>query len=393
MKRTVKDLVGLKGKVVLLRVDFNVPIDENGKILDTTRIVNALPTIKYLSKEGARVVLLSHLDRPKGFELRKSLWPIALLLMKRLDCNVDFCNKTIGDEVKERISHLKDGNVLLLENTRFYEGETKCDMEFAKELASLGDIFVNDAFGVAHRENASNYGIARILPNAIGLLMEKEITELGQAMENPKKPFVAVLGGSKVETKVKILNKFVDQADVILIGGAMAYTFLYAMGLPIGESIYYPDSVSTAKEILARAKKLGKTLLLPVDHVCIRKTDKKEKVMTTSEMIDDMVGYDIGPKTIALYKKEIMKAGQIIWNGPMGMYEDARFKNGTYQIAKAISETKGYTIVGGGDSVAAVNSFNLGKKIDYISTGGGATLKFLEDGTLPCIEVIQEKIK
>lgn len=393
MKRTVKDLAGLKGKVVLLRVDFNVPIDENGRILDTTRIINALPTIKYLIKEGARVVLLSHLDRPKGFELRKSLWPIALLLMRKLPCNVDFCNKTIGDEVKERIKHLKDGNVLLLENTRFYEGETKCDMNFAKELASLGNIFVNDAFGVAHRENASNYGIARILPNAIGLLMEKEITELGQAMENPKKPFVAVLGGAKVETKVKILNKFIDQADVILIGGAMAYTFLYAMGLPIGESIYFKDSVETAKEILARAKKLGKTLLLPVDHVCVRKTDKKQKVLTTNEMVDDMVGYDIGPKTIALYKKEIMKAGQIIWNGPMGMYEDPRFKNGTYQIAKAITETKGYTIVGGGDSVAAVNSFKLGKKIDYISTGGGATLKFLEDGTLPCIDVIQEKIK
>ena len=393
MKRTVKDLVGLKGKVVLLRDDFNVPIDENGKILDSTRIINALPTIKYLSEQGAKIVILSHLDRPKGFELRKSLWPISLFLMRELNCNVDFCNKTIGDEVKEKIKHLKNGNVLLLENTRFYEGETKCDMEFAKEIASLGSIFVNDAFGVAHRENASNYGVARILPNAIGLLMEKEITELSNSMDNPKKPFVAVLGGAKVETKVKILNKFIDKADIILIGGAMAYTFLFAMGISIGESIFYPDSVSIAKEILTKAKKNGKTLLLPVDHVCVHKTDKKEKKIIVDNMIDDMVGYDIGPKTIEIFKNEIEKAGQVFWNGPMGMYENKKFKKGTFEIAKAIAETKGYTVVGGGDSVAALNSFNLDKKIDYISTGGGATLKFLEDGTLPCIEVIQEKIK
>lgn len=393
MKRTVKDLVGLKGKVVLLRDDFNVPIDENGKILDSTRIINALPTIKYLSEQGAKIVILSHLDRPKGFELRKSLWPISLFLMRELNCNVDFCNKTIGDEVKEKIKHLKNGNVLLLENTRFYEGETKCDMEFAKEIASLGSIFVNDAFGVAHRENASNYGVARILPNAIGLLMEKEITELSNSMDNPKKPFVAVLGGAKVETKVKILNKFIDKADIILIGGAMAYTFLFAMGISIGESIFYPDSVSIAKEILTKAKKNGKTLLLPVDHVCVHKTDKKEKKIIVDSMIDDMVGYDIGPKTIEIFKNEIEKAGQVFWNGPMGMYENKKFKKGTFEIAKAIAETKGYTVVGGGDSVAALNSFNLDKKIDYISTGGGATLKFLEDGTLPCIEVIQEKIK
>ena len=393
MKRTVKDLVGLKGKVVLLRDDFNVPIDENGKILDSTRIINALPTIKYLSEQGATIVILSHLDRPKGFELRKALWPVSLLLMRELNCNVDFCNKTIGDEVKEKIKHLKNGNVLLLENTRFYEGETKCDMEFAKEIASLGSIFVNDAFGVAHRENASNYGVARILPNAIGLLMEKEIIELSNSMDNPKKPFVAVLGGAKVETKVKILNKFIDKADIILIGGAMAYTFLFAMGISIGESIFYPDSVSIAKEILTKAKKNGKTLLLPVDHVCVHKTDKKEKKIIVDNMIDDMVGYDIGPKTIEIFKNEIEKAGQVFWNGPMGMYENKKFKKGTFEIAKAIAETKGYTVVGGGDSVAALNSFNLDKKIDYISTGGGATLKFLEDGTLPCIEVIQEKIK
>lgn len=393
MKRTVKDLVGLKGKVVLVRVDFNVPIDENGKILDTTRIIQALPTIKYLINEKAKVVLLSHLDRPKGFELRKSLWPIALMLMRKLKCNVEFCNTVIGDEAKERIAHLKEGDVLLLENVRFYEGETSCDMNFAKEIASMGDIFVNDAFGVAHRENASNFGIARILPNALGLLMEKEITELSRVMEEPKKPFVAVLGGAKVETKVNILHKFIEKADVILIGGAMAYTFLMAMGTPIGESIYYKESLDVAIEILAHAKQEGKLLLLPVDHVCVRNTDKKKRVLTVKGLVDDMVGYDIGPKTVKLYAKEIAKAGQVFWNGPMGMYEDKRFRSGTEGIAKAIADCKGWTIVGGGDSVAAVNSFNLGKKMNYISTGGGATLKFLEKGTLPCIEVIQEKIR
>ena len=391
MKRTVKDLV-VKGKVVLVRVDFNAPIDENGKILDNTRIVNALPTIKYLINEGAKIVLLSHLGRPKGYELRKSLWPIALYLMRKLKHNVVFSNSVIGDEVKEKIKNMKNGDVLLLENVRFHEEETACDMEFAKELASLGSLFVNDAFGVAHRENASNFGIARILPNAIGLLMEKEVTVLGEAMENPKTPFVAVLGGSKVETKVKILNKFIDRADVILIGGAMAYTFLFAMGVPIGESLVYMESVPIAKEILARAKKEGKKLLLPIDHVCTRKSDKKQRPIKVDEMTEDMVGFDIGPKTVKLYAQEIAKAGQVIWNGPMGMYENPKFKNGTLGVAKAISKTKGYTIVGGGDSVAAVNSFGLGSKMNYISTGGGATLKFLEKGTLPCVEVIQEKI-
>lgn len=392
MKRTVKDLVGLKDKVVLLRVDFNVPLDDSGKILDDTRIINALPTIEYLIKQEAKVVILSHLGRPKGFNVRMSLWPIALVLMRKLPCNVSFCYNVIGAEAKDRVANLKGGNVLVLGNTRFYQEETECDMKFAKEIASMGSVFVNDAFGVAHRENASNFGLARILPNAIGLLMEKEMTVLSQAMEEPKKPFVAVLGGAKVQTKVKILNKFIEKADVILIGGAMAYTFLAAMGQPIGESIYYPDSINVAKEILAKAKQEGKTILLPVDHVCTHKSDKKNRKYVVDKMIGDMVGYDIGDKTIKLYADEIAKAGQIFWNGPMGLYEQKAFEKGTLEIAKAIGNAKGYSIVGGGDTVAAVNHFRLGDKMNYISTGGGATLKFLEEGTLPCIEVIQEKI-
>ena len=312
--------------------------------------------------------------------------------MRKLPCNVSFFYNVIGAEAKDRVANLKGGNVLVLGNTRFYKEETECDMKFAKEIASMGSVFVNDAFGVAHRENASNFGLARILPNAIGLLMEKEMTVLSQAMEEPKKPFVAVLGGAKVQTKVKILNKFIEKADVILIGGAMAYTFLVAMGQPIGESIYYPDSINVAKEILAKAKQEGKTILLPVDHVCTHKSDKKNRKYVVDKMTGDMVGYDIGDKTIKLYADEIAKAGQIFWNGPMGLYEQKAFEKGTLEVAKAIGNAKGYSIVGGGDTVAAVNHFRLGDKMNYISTGGGATLKFLEEGTLPCIEVIQEKI-
>ncbi len=392
MKRTIKDLAELKGKVVLCRVDFNVPIDETGRILDATRIINALPTLNYLSGQGAKVVVLSHLDRPKGYDIRKSLWPIAVLLMNKIKANVTFCNSVIGQEVKNRIDAMKDGDVMLLENVRFYQGESECDMNFAKEIAALGQIFVNDAFGVAHRENASNYGVARLLPNAIGILMEKEINALSSFMEEPKKPFVAVLGGAKVETKIDILNRFVDKADTIIIGGAMAYTFLAAKGESVGTSIVQKNSIQTAEQILARAESEGKKILLPIDHVCVRDSDRAKRCLVTSRMTGDMKGFDIGPKTIKLYSQAIQQAGQIFWNGPMGLYEDGRFKNGTLKIAKAIANAKGYSLVGGGDTVAAINSFGLGKKMNYISTGGGATMKFLEEGSLPAIDVIQEKI-
>ena len=392
MKRTIKDLAELKGKVVLCRMDFNVPIDEAGRILDATRIINALPTLNYLSGQGAKVVVLSHLDRPKGYDIRKSLWPIAVLLMNKIKANVTFCNSVIGQEVKNRIDAMKDGDVMLLENVRFYQGESECDMNFAKEIAALGQIFVNDAFGVAHRENASNYGVARLLPNAIGILMEKEINALTSFMEEPKKPFVAVLGGAKVETKIDILNRFVDKADTIIIGGAMAYTFLAAKGESVGTSIVQKNSIQTAEQILARAESEGKKILLPIDHVCVRDSDRAKRCLVTSRMTGDMKGFDIGPKTIKLYSQAIQQAGQIFWNGPMGLYEDGRFKNGTLKIAKAIANAKGYSLVGGGDTVAAINSFGLGKKMNYISTGGGATMKFLEEGSLPAIDVIQEKI-
>lgn len=390
MKRTIKDLVNLKGKVVLLRVDFNVPIDEGGKILDTTRIDNELPTIEYLTKQKAKVVILSHLGRPEGYDVRKSLWPISIILSRKLDCNVSFCNYCIGDEVKERIKMLPEGDVLLLENVRFYKQEEECDMKFAREIASMGDIFVDDAFGVAHRKHASNFGVARILPNAIGFLMEKEINALNQILENPKRPFVAVLGGAKVSTKTKILEKFIEKADTILIGGAMAYTFLKAIGIDVGQSIVNAESIPVAQNILKIAQEAGKKILLPIDHVAMHARSKN--IVVTSKMAGDLVGFDIGPKTIELYKKELVNAGEIFWNGPMGMFENKAFREGTESIANIIAHSKAYTSVGGGDTVATVNLLGLANKFDYISTGGGATLKYLEEGSLPAIDVIQEKI-
>lgn len=393
MKRTVKDLVNLEGKVVLLRVDFNVPMDDGGKILDSTRIMQSLPTIKYLIEQKAKVVILSHLGRPNGFEIRKSLWPIALILMRLLPTTVFFSNKVIGKEVEEQIKSMDNGDVLLLENVRFYKEETECDMNFAKKIAAMGDIFVNDAFGVAHREHATTYGLARLMPNAIGLLMEKEIAALSSAVEKPKKPFVVVIGGAKVSGKIKLILKLLRSSDVMLIGGAMAYTFLVASGYSVGKSFVDDANVDYARDVLTIAKSLGKRLVLPVDHVCLKDGSKKRKPFVSEELVDDMIAYDIGPKTIKLFSEEIKKAKQVLWNGPLGKYEDARFSEGTNAIAKAIANSGAYSIVGGGDSVGAVKKAGLENKFDLISTGGGATLKYIEQGSLPCVDVIQEKIK
>lgn len=393
MKRSVKDLVNLKGKVVLLRADFNVPLDGAGRIMDLNRVNESIPTIKYLIGQGAKVVILSHLGRPKGYEIRSSLWQISLILMKRLNTKVYFSNKVIGPEVKERIRSMKNGDVLLLENVRFYEEETACDMKFAREIASYGDLYVNDAFGCSHRKHASTYGLARVLPNAVGLLVEKETMVLTDAMENPKRPFVAIIGGCKVPDKIKILKKFVDVADTILIGGAMAYTFMLAKGISVGESLTYLDSVQVASDILQYAKSKGKKIVLPIDHVAVHKNAARKRKFVTDTMVEDMMGMDIGPKTIKLFGEEIAKAGQIIWNGPMGLYEEDKFKDGTIKIAEAVSNSKAYSIVGGGDSVSAIKLAKCENKINFLSTGGGATLKFIEDGSLCCIDVIQEKIR
>ena len=310
MKRTVKDLVNLEGKVVLVRCDFNVPIDDGGKILDNSRIIKSLPTIDYLVEQKAKVVLLSHLDRPNGFEIRKSLWPIALILKQKISAPVYFINKVVGNEVKEQIKHMENGSILLLENVRFYKEEVDCDMNFAKEIASLGDVFVNDAFGVAHRQHATTYALARLMPNAIGFLMEKEISALSKVVKNPERPFVVVIGGAKVSSKIKFILKLMDVADTLIIGGAMAYTFLVASGIAVGQSLVDDDSVDFARDLLNIAYIKGKKILLPIDHVCIKESAKRKKAFVTNQLSDDMVAYDIGPKTIKLFTDELIWKAQ-----------------------------------------------------------------------------------
>ena len=391
MKRTIKDLVGLKGKKVLVRVDFNVPIDENGRISDTTRIDLSLPTINYLVKQQAKVILISHLGRPKGYEIHKSLWPIAMYLSQELPCPVSFCTGLFNDEAKYRVNHLKEGSVLLLENTRFYEGEESCDMAFSKELADLADLYVNDAFATAHRKNASTFGVARILPNAIGLLMEKEISNLDKILNDPQQPFVAVIGGAKVSSKLEILHSLIEKADSIIIGGAMAYTFMKALGEETGESLVEDDMLDQANAIMQKAEDLGKRILLPIDHICTEGSNKKTAVRVR-EMKSSMVGYDIGPETVKAYAKEIAHAKTIFWNGPMGKFEDEMFSNGTKGVAVAIAQSKATSVVGGGDTVSAINQFEIGQYFSFVSTGGGATMEYIQQGSLPCIDVIQEKI-
>lgn len=392
MKRSIRDLVDLEGKRVLLRADFNVPMDKVGRILDKTRIEAAIPTIKYLVDKGAKVIICSHLGRPKGFDINLSLWPISLMLLKYFPGKVQFSQKTVGDVVRQHIDSMTNGSVLLLENTRFHEEEEKNDPAFAKELASFADIYVNDAFGVCHRKHASTYGVARLLPNAIGFLIETELRVIEQAMQDSRRPFVAIFGGFKVEDKINVLNNLLEHADTILIGGAMAYPFLVANWESVGRSPASTECVKRATEILQEAKDKGKEIILPIDHVAIRYDDRKEKPFVTEKLDEDMIGCDIGPKTVDLFGKYIASAKEVIWNGPLGKYEDPKFREGTFKIADKIAKSSCFSIVGGGDSVSAVNKSGKSKMINHLSTGGGATIKLLEGHSLPCIDVIQEKI-
>lgn len=384
MKRTIRDLKNLKDKRVLLRCDFNVPLDKYGDILDDTRIFESLPTIKYLNEQNCKLILCSHLGRPKGYDKYLSLFPVAVYLMKRFPNKVKFCPKASGKEVTNAVKNLKSGEILLLENLRFDPREEQNDPTFVKELASLADVYVDDAFGVAHRKHASNYGVALKLPNAVGFLIEKELNVFTKAFENPARPFVAIFGGAKVKDKLTLINNVIGKADTILIGGGMAYTFLLAKGVNIGKSIVDLDLVDDAKAILERAEKEGTKILLPIDHVAL----EGNKIRKVYLMDQDMMGLDIGNDTIKLFKKEIKTAGQILWNGPVGKYEDPRFKKGTYKIAKAVAKSKAYSIVGGGDSVGAINTLGFAKKINHLSTGGGASMKLMEGKVLPAIEVI-----
>lgn len=396
-KKTVKDL-NVSGKKVLVRVDFNVPLakDGSGTITDDSRIRAALPTIDYLLENDASVILISHLGRPGGEAKEEfSLKPVAKWLEEKYSDKFHFfpSDTVVDDKVKESVENLKAGEVCLLENTRFVKGETKNDAEFSKELASLADLYVNDAFGTSHRAHSSNVGVASILPSAVGFLIEKEISFIGKALEDPERPFVAILGGAKVSDKIGVIENLIGKVDTILIGGGMAYTFLKAQGKEIGKSLLEEDKMDLSLELVEKAKANNVNLLLPVDAVIA--DEIKEGIDTEIVDIDsipsDKEALDIGPKTAEIFAKEIKKAKTVVWNGPMGVFEVKGFDNGTNAIAKALSEVDGVTIVGGGDSALAVELAGLKDKIIHVSTGGGASLEFLEGKDLPGISCIEDK--
>ncbi len=388
MKKTIRDLKDLKGKRVLLRCDFNVPLDNYGDILDDTRISAEIPTIKYLADHGAKVIVCSHLGRPKSsYDKYLSLFPVAVYLMKVFPNRVKFSRSPAGKEAEAEVAKLKEGEILLLENVRFLEGEEINNPKVVQELCKLADIYVNDAFGVTHRKHASTYGVAVKLPNAIGFLVEKELNVFENAFKSPKHPFVAIFGGAKVDDKINLINNVMDKADTIIIGGGMAYTFLQAQGKKIGKSIVSLDKVDDAQAILDAAKAKGIKIMLPVDHVVL----DGDKVVKTQKLDGNMVGLDIGNASIKLFTKEILNARQIVWNGPVGKYEDARFKKGTMKIAKAVAKADAYSIVGGGDSVSAVKASGFADRIGHLSTGGGASMKLMEGKPLPAIEIIDNK--
>ncbi len=417
MIKTVKD-IDIRGKRILMRVDFNVPMKE-GVVQDDTRITAALPTIEYVLKNGAKsLVLMSHLGDPKKdlekakekaakdgkpFDEKKymagkhMLAPVAAYLAKLLGKEVAFAPSCIGADVEAMVKALSNGGILMLENTRFHKEETAkeaADREkLAKELAKYGDIFVNDAFGTAHRAHASTETVAHFLPAVGGFLMEKEVKYLEPLLTKPEQPFVAIIGGAKVSSKIAVLESLLPKCSSLIIGGGMAYTFLKAMGKTIGKSLCEDDFLQTAKDLLAKAKSLNKELLLPVDHVVASEFSEQAKaeIVDSTEIPEGKVGMDIGPKTVALYGEKILKAKSLVWNGPMGVFEFETFAKGTLEIARRVAECKGTTVVGGGDSVAAVNKFGLADKIDHVSTGGGASLEYLEGKKLPGIEALQKK--
>ncbi len=394
-KKSVDD-INVKGKRVLVRCDFNVPLKE-GKITDDTRLVAALPTLKKLINDGGKLILCSHLGKPKGEPKPElSLAPVAEALTKLLGKEVKFAAdaNVVGDNAKAAVAAMKDGDVVLLENTRYRAEETKNGEAFSKELASLCDVFVNDAFGTAHRAHCSNVGVTQYVDTAVvGYLMQKEIDFLGNAVNNPVRPFVAILGGSKVSSKISVINNLLDKVDTLIIGGGMAYTFMKAMGEEVGKSLLEEDYLDYAKEMMEKAKKNGVNLLIPVDTVVAKEfsNDVPFHTVGRGEIAADEEGLDIGEKTCALYADAIKNAKTVVWNGPMGVFEMSNFAKGTIAVAEALANIDATTIIGGGDSAAAVNQLGFGDKMTHISTGGGASLEFLEGKELPGVAAANDK--
>ena len=392
-KKTIKD-IDLKNKKVLVRCDFNVPMDENKKITDNTRIVAALPTIKYLLENNCAIILCSHLGRPKGeFKPEFSLKPVAKELSKLLNKDVIMANDVIGEDAKKKAKELKNGEIMLLENVRFHREETDNDPEFSKQLASLAEIYVNDAFGSAHRAHSSTAGVAQYLPAVAGFLIEKELKFLGKALDNPERPFVAILGGAKVSDKIGVIDNLLEKVDTLMIGGGMAYTFFKAQGYEVGKSLCELDKLDLAKELMEKAKNKGVKLMLPVDTKVGKdfEVNTESKTVKWTEIPADWEGFDIGEETIKIFSEELRKAKTVVWNGPLGLFEFPQFAIGTNSIAKVLSEIDATTIIGGGDSAAAVKKAGLEDKMTHISTGGGASLEFLEGKKLPGIECLLDK--
>ncbi len=392
-KKTVKD-IELKGKKVLVRCDFNVPMDENQNIRDNTRIIAALPTIKYLLENNCAIILCSHLGRPKGeFKPEFSLKPVAQELSKQLNQEIIMANDVIGEDAKTKAEKLKPGEILLLENVRFHKEETDNDTEFAKQLASMAEIYVSDAFGAVHRAHASTAGVAQYLPAVSGFLIEKELKFLGNAVSNPERPFIAILGGAKVSDKIAVIDNLLEKVDTLIIGGGMAYTFFKAQGYEVGKSICELDKLELAKKLIEKAKEKGVKLMLPIDIKIGKECeiDTETRTVKYDEIPEGWEGLDIGEETIKLYAEELKKAKTVVWNGPLGVFELEPFAIGTNEIAKVLSEIEATTIIGGGDSASAVKKIGLQNKITHISTGGGASLEFLEGKKLPGIECLLNK--